>query len=169
MTVDSFHDFNTASFGGVTCAQYWVDFMVWEAVLNTNPELKSIIEIGTWQGGFSRYLWAQAELRGMFFATYDSIQPDVEPPCFQRLDVYRFPELVAAGAPDGPLALFCDGGNKPRELKTFPQLMPEGSIILVHDWGTETVRADVPDTLEELYGDYCDEVGSITRIFRVKA
>jgi hypothetical protein len=139
--------------------------MVWELVLNNNEQIRGIVELGTYQGGFSWFLDAQARARGIDFRTYDIIVPDVEPPGFTKLDFYRYPERVEL---DGPIALLCDGGNKPRELKTFPPMCPEGSVILVHDWGTETLASDVPDFLEELYGDFCDSVGSVTRIFKMK-
>lgn len=169
MQGDPFHNFSNASFGGVSCAQYFCDFMLWEAVLNTNPHLKGIVELGTWQGGFSRYLYAQAMARGMGFITFDSVPPDNPPPHFSRADVFRDPQFIQNHAERfGPTILFCDGGNKPRELKTFPPLMPEGSITIVHDWGTETLAKDVPDFLEELYGDYCDEIGSVSRVFRMR-
>lgn len=169
MLGDKFHTFAGVSFGGVGCAQFWCDFLLWEALLNSNPQLRGIVELGTWEGGFSRYLYAQAEARGLTFATFDVIQPEFPPPEFARLDIYRYPEAIAQVAEEmGPVALFCDGGNKPRELKMFPPLMPDGSIFVVHDWGTETPPTDVPDFLEELYGDYCDEIGSISRVFRMK-
>lgn len=166
MQSDPLHDFAFGSFGGFSCAQFWVDFLLWEAVLNTNRQIETIIEIGTWQGGFSRYLHAQAQHRGMGFVTYDSIVPELPPTGFTHLDVFRYPEDVVDAA-DGPTALFCDGGNKPRELRTFPPLMPDGSIFFVHDWGTETLPSDVPDFLEEIYGDFCDQIGSITRVFKL--
>lgn len=164
---DVFHDFHYGSFGGVSCAQQWCDFYLWEAVLNTNPQLTGIVELGTWEGGFSRYLYAQARAREMGFVTFDVIEPGVRPHGFRKLDIYRYPEQVAEYL-QRPVALFCDGGNKPRELQVFPRLCAPDSIFLVHDWGTETLPEDVPETLEELYGDWCDSIGSVTRVFRMK-
>ena len=154
------------SFGGHPLAQYLCDFMVWELVLNNNPQVKGIVELGTYQGGFSWFLDAQARARGISFDTYDIILPDVEPPGFTQLDFYRFPDRVELG--DAPVALLCDGGNKPRELRTFPPMCAPGSVVVAHDWGTETLPSDVPDFLEELYGDFCDSVGSVTRVFKMK-
>lgn len=170
MEGDRLHRFGGVSFGGVLMAQHWADLYIWEILLNTHPELAGIVELGTWEGGMSRYLWSQAKLREMEFVTFDVVAPPDPPPFFVQLDIYRFPEVVesAAEAMDGPVALFCDGGNKPRELKTFPSLTPAGSIFLVHDWGTETLSSDVPDFLEEIYGDLCDELSSVTRIFRMR-
>lgn len=143
--------------------------MVWELVLNNNPQIKGIVELGTYQGGFSWVLDAQARARGIEFRTYDIIQPDVEPPGFTKLDFYRYPERVWwGGKADDPIALFCDGGNKPRELRAFPQMCPEGSVFLVHDWGTETLPEHVPDFLEEIHGEFCDDIRSATRVFKMK-
>lgn len=155
------------SFGGHPLAQYLCDLMVWELVLNNNPEVTGIVELGTYQGGFSWFLDAQARARGIEFRTYDILLPEVEPPGFRQLDIYRYSDQVDLGG-RYPVALFCDGGNKPRELKRFPPMCAPGSVFLVHDWGTETLPTDVPDFLEELYGDFCDSIGSVTRVFRMK-
>lgn len=165
---DLLHDFSQFSFGGVTGAQFWIDLVLWENVLNSNPQIEGIVELGSWEGGMSWFLWAQAQARGQWFNTFDIMQPEREPPCFERLDFYRYPERIEALVSGAPVALFCDGGNKPRELKTFPPLCAPGSIFLAHDWGTETTADDVPDSLQELYGGWCDTVGSITRVFRMK-
>lgn len=170
---DLLHDFTATSFGGVTCAQFWIDFILWENLLNDRAGHVGIMEIGTWQGGFSLFLEAQARARSMGFVTYDAVEPDRPIPGFVRRDVFAEVDAVVEDAfalGEGmPIVLFCDGGNKPRELATFPQLMPAGSTFVVHDWGTETLPKDVPEGLVEMYGDWCDTVGSITRVFRAAA
>lgn len=182
---DKWRSFRDTSFGGVPMAQYWVDLFLWEAVLNSHP-VKGIVEIGTWKGGLSGWLWAQADIRGIYFETFDVVVPEIFKGqydrdyegtqvrhSFTKKDVYRHPESVRRALRDaerqGPAILFCDGGNKPRELEMFPPFLrqPE-SLVFVHDWGTETLRSDVPDNLVEVYGDFCDELGSVTRIFKVK-
>jgi hypothetical protein len=112
----------------------------------------------------------QTQMRGIDFLTFDILEPARPTPCFEKLDIYRYADDLGARLHEmGPVVLFCDGGNKPRELKTFPPMLSEGSVVLVHDWGTETLQKDVPDFLEEIYGDYCDSIGAITRVFRMKA
>lgn len=156
------------SFCGIPVAQFWADFYLWELVLNANPDLRAIVEIGTWQGGFSRYLAAQARGRGMAFRTYDSVVPDRPPEEFVRLDVFAFEREVGAYLESrAPLILFCDGGNKPRELCTFPKYLDERSIVIAHDWGTEVLPGDVPGDLSPIYEDACDGLGSMSRVFRV--
>lgn len=165
--VDRLRTFAGQSFGGIPMAQYHVDLLLWERVLNDNPHVEAIVELGTWQGGFSWFLWAQAQARDLRFSTYDVVEPETLLPkfTFTKLDIYRYPEEVDLS---GPLVLLCDGGNKPRELQTFPPLCEPGSVFVVHDWGTETLPDDVPDFLEELYGGFCDEIGSVSRVFRMR-
>jgi hypothetical protein len=39
---------------------------------------------------------------------------------------------------------------------------------VVHDWKTEIQPEDVPDTVEETYGDFCDDIRSMSRVFKRK-
>ncbi len=64
--------------------------------------------------------------------------------------------------------MFCDGGNKPRELKTFSRYVTAESLLVVHDWGTEMLRSDVPDNVEMVNEQWCVELGSASRCFRVR-
>jgi hypothetical protein len=167
---DRWRSFNHTSFGGVAMAQYWLDLTVWESVLNMHPGLVGIVEIGSWKGGFSWWLWAQACARGMAFHTCDAVVPEHDTPCFDRVDVWANPEIIEGWLEFEPVVLFCDGGNKPRELRTFaPMLQHADSLVFVHDWGTETMPDDVPDCLEPLYDAWLDSLGSITRVFRIRA
>jgi hypothetical protein len=162
---DPLHSFH-CSFAGVACAQYWADFYLWEGLLNAYPKTKAIVEIGTWQGGFSLYLHAQAEARGLRFRTYDVLPPSRQIPGFVQLDVFADAEHVGRHlSKQGEVILLLDGGNKPRELKTFPLYCQEGSIFVVHDWGTEIFPQDVPDDLIEIHTDLCERIGSMSRVF----
>lgn len=168
--LERFYRMAGTSFGGVTMAQQWADLWLWEAVLNGNQQLRAIFEIGTWQGGLSWWLWAQTQVRRMHFRTYDAIKPEKHPPNFMRGDVFaNVTDLGQKFRTHEPCVVFCDGGNKPRELKTFAsELRDPGSLLIVHDWGTEMLPEHVPDTVEMIYGDFCEDLGSITRVFRLK-
>lgn len=163
-----FHQFNT-SFGGIKMAQYWCDLYLWEAILNeAKPE--AIFEIGTWNGGFSWWLHSQSVARNIWFQTFDAIQPETEIPGFTRLDVFAETEYLGKRfRAFEPCVVFCDGGNKPRELRTFArELRDPKSLLMVHDWGTEMLPEDVPEGIEMVYREFCEEVGSITRVFRLE-
>ena len=156
------------SFAGIQAGQILADYYLWEAILNEVPDANGIVELGTYQGGFSLYLAAQAEARGMFFRTYDVIEPERDIPGFVRLDIFAGADAVSEhlGRKD-PVILFCDGGNKPRELRTFSRGLSSRSRILVHDWGTEMLATDVPGNVREIYGGFCDQIGSMTHVFEV--
>jgi len=159
------------SFGGIPIAQSWSELVLWESLLN-DRRFKAVFELGSWRGGFSWWLWAQTKIREMVFHTFDSIEPQREMPphCFTRMDV--FAEADALGdlfREHEPCIVFCDNGNKPRELKTFSaHLRDRWSLLVVHDWGTEIQPEDVPDNVEMMYEDFCKELGSISRVFKKK-
>lgn len=172
MTEDRLRSFKDVTFAGVGTLQLWADFYLWEKLLNISPEMKAVVELGTDRGGFSLYLQTQCDLRGMDFHTFDVLEPVAIDRLrnFHNLHIFlRHQEVVKLlNSFGGPIILFCDNGNKPRELKTFSDKLPSGSVIAVHDWRTETMPADVPDCLEEILGDLCDELGSATRLFMTK-
>ena len=158
------------SFGGVTAGQVWVDYYLWELVLNEHPHLEGIIEIGTWEGGFSRYLEAQARCRCMSFCTFDVIQPAKPPLYFRKADVFANPdEVINLLDVWAPCILLCDGGNKPREMETFAPHLSADSVLIVHDWLTEVQPEEVPPMLCPVYEDVCDEIGSMSRVFKPKS
>lgn len=164
-----FHSFTGTSFAGVPMAQQWVDLIAWEGLLNDNPATTGIVEIGTFKGGFSLYLAAQAQARGIFFRTYDVFPPEVRVPGFVKLDVFAHADEVGRHLErHDPLILFCDGGNKGRELRTFSKYLSPFSLIVVHDWETEFLRKDVPENVEFVYEAWLEELGSPSRAFRVK-
>ena len=156
------------SFGGVPAAQLIQDFYLWECLLNENPQLRGIVELGTWEGGFACYLYAQAQARGLSFRTYDVLAPAREIPGFVQLDIFRESEQVGEYLRrEDPVVVLCDGGNKPREMKTFSQYLSPQSRLMVHDWGTEVSLRDVPDNLQMLNGDLYSSLNSMSRVFRV--
>lgn len=165
--VDRFHTFGGVSFCGIPAAQYYADFYVWEGILNDLPDLEAIVEIGTFKGGFARYLAAQASGRGLLFRTYDTIEPEKKIPGFIQMDVFAHAEEIGEWLHDQePLILLCDGGNKARELRTFSAYLGPSSVMAVHDWETEMDPKEVPGWLEMVYEEFCVELGSVTRFFR---
>lgn len=165
-----FETVDNMSFGGVQAQQVAADFILWEALLN-GTKFRAIFELGTANGGFSWWLWAQTQVRGgMNFYTFDAIEPSTRVPCFERVDVFAQAEYLGKMMRlNEPCVVLCDNGNKPRELRTFSgELRHPESILVVHDWGVEVLPDDVPDNVEMLYGGYCDELHSLSRVFKLK-
>lgn len=165
-----FTEFGGVSFGGVVMAQIWADMIVWELLLNVR-KFKAIFELGSYEGGFSWWLWAQTQARGgMKFFTYDAVVPSHPTPCFEKRDIFadaeRLGELMRAYE---PCVVFCDNGNKPREMAIFSkELRSSESVLVVHDWGTEFLPEDVPDGVEMIYREFCEEIDSMSRLFKLK-
>lgn len=155
------------TFLGYRLTQSWADLAIWEYVLGEHPELRTIIEIGTWEGGMSRFLFYQAQERRMNFVTFDLVAPSPIPMGFVQMDVFEEADTVRgiiAGS-EHPLLLLCDGGDKPREMREYaPGLLP-GDLLAVHDWEDEAGPEDVPDCLDGVYGTLCAGMTSHTRFF----
>jgi hypothetical protein len=142
------------TFLGTNCSQSWADFQVWENLLNAHPELRSIVELGTGEAGFSRYLHIQAKARGLKFATFDRVRMDGHHQRgFHRVDIFAEPERVVACL-HSPAVLFCDNGDKPREVALFGPLLQPGDLLVVHDWGTEFFPRHIPDTLKRIHTEW---------------
>lgn len=164
---DPFHQLKGTTFGGIRATQVWADFLLWERLLNHHRALEAIVELGTGEGGFSHYLAAQARIRGLEFATFDIDTPPRRPPGFGAIDIFAQSERVL-GVIHGlePVALFCDDGNKPRELRIFAaQLKHPDSIVVLHDWGSEVGPLDVPVNLRLIHRAYCESLESMSRVF----
>jgi len=99
----------------------------------------TIIEIGTAFGGFGLFLF---ENKGdqCNFITYDildrvSSYKQYEQIDFRKKDVFHntqeIADLIING---GKVALFCDGGNKIKEVNTFAKYLKNGDNIFAHDY-----------------------------------
>ncbi len=174
------------TFGGYVSFQAPQDYFLWEHLLNDTAELKAILEFGTAYGGFALYLKIQSDLRGIEFHTFDHQDCDLVPfeemwdhpvkrmgvapqirPHMKIIDLLDHPQLeVLELIVDRRIALFCDNGNKIREVELYAPAMFPGSLLIVHDWGTEIGPENIPSYFSPLYEDLCDEIGSLSRVFR---
>ena len=151
------------TFAGIPASQTWADFYLWEQVLNAHPRLKAIVELGTGHGGFSRYLHAQAFERQMQFRTYDQHMPKQPPPGFVQVDIFADVYTIAAYLQSHtPVLLFCDNGDKVRELRYYTPYLTTGDVAIVHDWLTEVQPEDVPTGLTPIHEDISE---SMSRVF----
>lgn len=138
------------SFLGIYSTQAWSDFLLWERCFNEHPALRMAYELGTGTGGFSLFLALQCWQRGMRFWTMDWQNWVPPSPVHDLLGLSRarmrgdlwqggdlhLREQLADGA-QRPCVLFCDDGDKPREVRTFAPLLRAGDVLAVHDWPYE--------------------------------
>jgi hypothetical protein len=130
---------------------YWL-YKVIDEVLNENPQIKGIVEIGTGAGALSVFLGLECYERSLKpLLTYD-LKPFAKankgmfiykkPKLFDLLNIkyiardYFLKESIneIKEYTDVPVLFFCDGGNKLEEFKFFTGIIKKDSIIAVHDW-----------------------------------
>lgn len=136
---------------------YWL-YAIIDEILNENPRIKGIIEIGTFRGALSMFLGLECyERKFRPLLTFDIKKRElprlfgllkidfVLQDCFAEESIEKIKQYL-----DIPVFFVCDGGNKVREFKQFAPLLPKNSIIAVHDWPREAYYACIKDTVKEL-------------------
>jgi hypothetical protein len=129
------------------------------------PGPTTVIEVGTFAGGFTHVLSDHDITRGAELHTFDVTDwgGNRGKATFHSCDVPNDKALVAVlVARPGRCVLFCDGGDKEREVRELCPLLKRGDLILAHDYvrevgdhlrygwpGYETVRANVQAALDE--------------------
>jgi len=168
---------DVASFAGAPFQQTWYDLPLWELFFNRFP-CRSVVELGTGQGGMAIFFAVQALRRGMKFTTFDRerLYDDQTYKALGELgarchlvELFDRAEFVRGllSAQERPLVLFCDNGDKPREFREFRPVLTSGDYVAVHDWNAEIRLSDIQPELPMVLADECDKTGSITRFFRV--
>lgn len=116
-----------------------------DRVMTSNPQIRSIIELGTGAGAVSLVFGLWGLQRGIPVATVDNVMRHnskllsalsvqfLESDIFSPETVSKIQNTIASS----PSWVFCDGGWKGKELTTFAPMLPAGSIISAHDLGTE--------------------------------
>lgn len=136
------------------------EILFWERFL-TRTNFKRIIELGTYKGHFSFYLYLYCIQNKKEFYTYDNLDWKSFDKrahlknklnfdkCFKKADIFEIKkEIGEIIQRQGTTIVFCDNGNKPKELKTFTLYLKKDDIIVSHDYGTEVQKTDIPNGLE---------------------
>jgi len=160
---------------GAVMGQTFPALFVFEWLLNFYP-VEQIVEIGTGCGGLTVYLQTQANIRGLDFVTYDArMRLDDKnnkimankPVKLKEYINYRSANVFDKDVRDEiretlkkkVTLLYCDNGNKPKEMKTFVPYCLKGSIVGTHDWngqfGIEGMIKELK--MELLFEDICKE------------
>ena len=177
------------SYVGVIMERKWSDFFTMEVLLS-QARPRTVIELGTGAGAFAAYLAAYAYIAGARFATFDTHQKggvtkrvnhrslalvrqlggryydrDVFAPA-TRTQIAR---LVAR---PGIALIYCDNGDKARELRTYIGCLKAGDFIGVHDYNSEIFPRDLEPLLAGgrcvlWHEPLCERTGSSNRFLRV--
>lgn len=132
---------------------------VWSYFLEVFP-VNTIIEIGSHDGGMTSCLGiAMHNYGGRVFAFDVGYPPERItnfwahlPISFYHLDVFSdegMDKIRNLMATRGPLLLLCDGGNKPKEFKTFAASLKPEDTIAAHDFAHDPAWPWGEITLED--------------------
>lgn len=169
------------TFLGQPCQQSFNAFFIWEKLL-TPLKFKRMFEIGTALGNTSVYFKLFCINKGAEFYTYDfakknkrsntriqkyvNLQDD-----YYMIDVFKESQQICSTIQKKGISIvFCDGGDKPHELRTFGPALKKGDIIACHDWGRaikdEWIKKDIKRlNLKELFRKERLELNTVTGIF----
>lgn len=148
--------------------------MVFNEIFN-REKFDRVIEIGTFHGGLSLFMAFCCLVKNTKFYTFDirmlgktEVYTKIRQlgGTFEKLDVFsprgmeRMRPLIKS---PGRVMVLCDGGDKPKEMRTFSSFLKPGDVILGHDYfdtkgnwerqqkwlSCELVKADIVDTCKK--------------------
>lgn len=166
--------------------QYWADLALWELFLYRHDEIQTIIEIGTHEGAMSLFFLGHAIQKRLNFWTFDIVCKGwADAPLAQKMELQD--HFILGDVFDGsldllasllgndelrPILLYCDGGNKPREIQTFVPLLKRGDYATVHDYTTEFPRdaiEPVAELVEDVFVEECKRISPcLTHFWKIK-
>ncbi len=153
-----------------------------------------IVEIGTQKGALSLFFANMAAVtERFFFDTFDISDEDyydrsvegvghwfreickISPYCnFFRWDIFSKGAMsrIQIESEDKKTLIFCDGGDKVREMDIYGGILKPGDHIILHDWQSEVFADHIAAILEKHhikynhpYIDYCMEAGTLLMPF----
>ena len=153
-----------------------------------------VVEIGTQKGALSLFFANMASVTEKFiFHTFDISTQDlhdrsvegvghwfkrlcrISPYCyFYNMDVFseEAMEKIESHCHVAKTLIFCDGGDKVRELDVYGEILKPGDHIILHDWQNEVFADHIADILEKHhikynhpYIDFCMQAGTLLMPF----
>ena len=109
------------TFGGVPIQQTWSALFMLGKLIE-EEEIKIILELGTGKGGLTKFFMNYAPTY-----TYDL-------PLYDVFSEKAKKEIKHILKWNKNALVFCDDGDKPRELMTYAPMLKVGDHILVHDY-----------------------------------
>lgn len=152
-------------FCGIKMSSNYYTFHIFSDILENN-KVNRIIELGTHTGSMSIALALLAFQRDIPFETYD-IRDQKNKSTDKILsslgarsnvvDIFKEIDRFKAEVAKEPIYLLCDNGNKKHEFSELVPRLFSGSVISVHDYGTEFTEAMIADEIREQLIPYKQE------------
>lgn len=139
------------NFAGIGMPSNYYTFHIFSKIIDENPQIGRIIELGTFKGSMTVALGLEGIRKGIDVHTWEiskQISEETEK-LFSRLgikaynaDIWGNKEFIKTLF-DRPVYLLCDNGHKATEFQEFVPHLKPGSIVSVHDWNTEVHPRDI--------------------------
>jgi len=144
---------------GVVVYKSWGEMFQIEALLNA-VKFSNIIELGTGYGSTAILMGVHSHMTGAKVFTYDD-KPTVTAEVqklydaigveFEVIDIFENEKKIAdLITRPGRTLLYCDNGNKNKELQMWSYYLKPGDVALVHDYPEETFQT-ILDEVSKLY------------------
>lgn len=143
---------------------YWQYYM-FDDIIGNNPQIKSIIEIGTGYGASTIVLGLYGIKNKISVLTVD-INSELSKPvwpifdvlhvqhyhedCFSNNTISKIDNIIK----NRPTYIICDGGDKPKEFNFWVPRIPINSIISAHDWQAAISMEDIKKVVENHLQQY---------------
>lgn len=125
-----------------------------EKVLSANKNIARIVELGTGYGGLTLFFGIQMMARNGKVLSFDIKEKMLSPwhklarqlpITFKQKDVFDATALqeVKRFISGARSLVFCDNGNKKKELPLYARILKKNDLIMVHDWGIEIGPAEL--------------------------
>lgn len=154
---------------GVPVAQSWTQVGLLFTLIN-EFNLAGVIEIGLFRGGLADMLMRRRERFTDF--QYLGFQKDGEEldghvrghpgvivaDCFAEESLGQIRKFIASAL--RPILVYCDGGNKPKEMRTYAPMLRPNDYLVAHDYPGEITDASLRQFgndftfMQELDGDF---------------
>jgi hypothetical protein len=141
----------------MTISQRRADYLMLDYVLARHQEIKRVVELGTFRGLTTLFLGVCMALRGGDVITVDlprigqinkkvkSVWPDNVTRV--KLDALKQADQISPFF-QPEMLLICDNGDKYTEAKLYAPLLPDNSLMMVHDRQTEFNEAQLVSELD---------------------
>jgi len=132
---------------GIPIAQGWETMgLILEAI--NLFHIKTIIELGIWSGGFGEFLIVRNNyVTPVYYHGYDITTKYMHPRARLYIDNFTIADIFSPESMKdiqtkinqsvGNVLLFCDDGNKPKEMRVFTPLLRVGDFLVAHDYPVE--------------------------------
>lgn len=147
-----------SKFAGVNLSCNYFVFDIMSRLVEENPQIQLICELGTHTGGMAIYLSIEALRKKIPFHTFEKDKQITRETndLLEKLgatqhiyDVFEYPDKVIAIIQEQPTFLICDGGDKMKEVEKFLGYLKVGSVISCHDYPLEVTDAIFPVLAEK--------------------